>query len=138
MMQREAVSGSQPQNITPIPGDTVTSIKGFAFLDLVILSMLESVPMTGYVLKKRLVSQFRLKASYGTLYPKLRSLEKEGIIRSSKVRGGFASRSSGISYELTAAGKKSLESNLQSFDGFLRRIRQKEFEADSQLSASRY
>ena len=92
------------------------------FLDLVVLSMLESVPMTGYVLKKRLVTQYRLKVSYGTLYPRLKYFEKGGIIRNSKIAGEFAARKSGTNYELTPDGKRILNRNLRVFQGFLGRI----------------
>lgn len=92
------------------------------FFDLVVLSMLESVPMTGYVIKKRLFVQYRLKVSYGTLYPRLRYLEERGIIRNSNVAGEFAARKSGTNYGLTRDGKKVLDRNLRTFQGFLGRI----------------
>jgi DNA-binding PadR family transcriptional regulator len=97
-----------------------------SFLDLVILSLLESSPMTGYVLKKRLGKQYHLKASYGTLYPRLKALEKEGILKDSQNFGQFATRSSGTNYTLTPLGKAILDQNLRKFDGFLQKIRSKE------------
>jgi DNA-binding PadR family transcriptional regulator len=92
------------------------------FVDLVMLSLLDSFPMTGYALRKLLVSQFGLKTSYGTLYPRLKSLQKSGIIKYSEVAGVLAARRSGISYELTPSGKKVLNSNLRLFQEFLKRI----------------
>ncbi|HYB04449.1 MAG TPA: PadR family transcriptional regulator [Nitrososphaerales archaeon] len=94
-----------------------------SFLDLVILSLLNSSPMTGYVLKKSLVKQYRLKASYGTLYPRLKTLQKEGILKDSENLGKFASRSTGTNYELTPLGRKILDQNLRRFDGLLQKIR---------------
>jgi len=97
-----------------------------SFLDLVILSLLNSSPMTGYVLKKSLVKQYRLKASYGTLYPRLKTLQKEGILKDSENLGKFASRSTGTNYELTPLGRKILDQNLRRFDGLLQKIRAKD------------
>jgi DNA-binding PadR family transcriptional regulator len=96
---------------------------GLSFLDLVILSLLDSTPMTGYVLKKRLVGQYHLKASYGTLYPRLKTLQNEGILKDSEIFGKFASRSSGTNYELTPLGRKILAQNLRRFNGLLQKIR---------------
>ncbi len=77
---------------------------GLSFLDLVILTLLESSPMTGYVLRKRLLTQFRLRASYGTLYPKLKTFERGGIVKSSSVTGEFAARNTGTNYESDVLG----------------------------------
>lgn len=104
---------------------------GLSFLDLVILSLLDSSPMTGYVLKKRLVWQYRLKASFGTLYPRLKTLQKEGILKDSEIFGKFASRSSGTNYQLTPLGRKILDQNLRRFDGLLQKIRTKDLRQPS-------
>jgi len=92
------------------------------FVDLVILSLLESFPMTGYALRKMLVSQFGMKTSYGTLYPRLKSLQKSGIIKYTDNTGLLAARKSGINYELTPSGKKVFDSNLRLFQEFLKRV----------------
>jgi DNA-binding PadR family transcriptional regulator len=99
---------------------------GLSFLDLVMLSLLGSASMTGYVLKRRLAAQYRMKASYATLYSRLKALEKEGILGASESFGEFASRNSGINYKLTPLGKTLLEQNLQKIDGSLKKIRLKE------------
>jgi len=108
-----------------------------SFLDLVVLSLLETSAMTGYVLKKRLVKQYHLKASYGTLYPRLKALEKMGILKDSPIFGRFATRSSGTNYILTPLGKNILDQNLRRFDGFLRKIRSKDTFEPSPTSTSR-
>jgi len=99
---------------------------GLSFLDLVVLSLLDSSPMTGYVLKKRLEKQYHLKASYGTLYPRLKVFEKVGILKDSELNGKFATRSSGVNYVLTPLGRKILDLNLKRFDGLLQKLRSKE------------
>ena len=99
---------------------------GLSFLDLVVLSLLDSSPMTGYVLKKRLEKQYHLKASYGTLYPRLKVLEKEGILKDSEFYGKFAARSTGVNYALTPLGRKILDKNLKRFDGLLQKLKSKE------------
>jgi DNA-binding PadR family transcriptional regulator len=91
-------------------------------VDLAMLSLLDSVPMTGYALRKMLVSQFGLKTSYGTLYPRLKSLEKSGIIKYSDNIRLFSARKSGISYELTPNGKQVFAFNLRLFQEFLKRV----------------
>jgi DNA-binding PadR family transcriptional regulator len=109
------------------PSDLVDSITGIdsslSFLDLVILSLLDSAPMTGYVLKKRLAAQYRLKASFGTLYPRLKTFEKKGVLQTSERNGEFASRASGTNYLLTKPGKKLLLEGLQNFERFLEKIK---------------
>lgn len=111
-------------NLNPLLSEDSESQNEFPlnFLDLIVLSMLESVPMTGYVIKKRLVMQYHLKVSYGTLYPRLKFLEKRGIVRNSAITGEFAVRKSGTNYELTIEGKKVLDRNLRLFQNFLGKI----------------
>lgn len=96
-----------------------------SFLDLVILSLLDPVPMTGYVLKKMLSTQYGLSISYGTLYPRLKSLEREGILRDSKSAGKYAARNSGTNYEITPSGRSVMYQQIQKFQGALLRIRLK-------------
>jgi len=97
-----------------------------SFLDLVILNLLESSPMTGYVIRKRLIAQFRLRVSFGTLYPRLKAFERDGIVQGSEVTGEFAARNTGTNYELTSAGKTILQDGLRKFEGSLRKIRSEE------------
>jgi DNA-binding PadR family transcriptional regulator len=94
-----------------------------SFLDLVVLHSIDSEPATGYVLKKRLSEQFRLRSSFGTLYPRLKTFEKEGIIKLAVGSTETQPRGLGIQYEITLKGKKVLSENLQTFNGFLQKIR---------------
>lgn len=94
-----------------------------SFVDMVMLYLLDCYSMTGYVLKKKLSSQFGLRTSYGTLYPKLRSFEKLGILKVATSPGAISSRSLGVTYQLTPEGRRMLSDGLNTFDGFLRKIR---------------
>jgi len=104
------------------PNEAASEDLTMTLVDLAMLSLLESVPMTGYALRKMLVSQFGLKTSYGTLYPRLKSLEKSGIIKYSDNTGLLSARKSGINYELTRNGKQVFAFNLRLFQEFLKRI----------------
>jgi DNA-binding PadR family transcriptional regulator len=92
------------------------------FVDLAMLSILDSFPMTGYVLRRTLLAQFGLKTSYGSLYPRLKVLEKSGVIKYSDNVGQLAARKSGINYELTSYGRKIFDSNLRLFQDYFRKI----------------
>src|SRR3954466_8763447 len=81
-------------------------------LELAILGLLQDSPMHGYELRKRLngvLGAFRA-LSYGTLYPALKSLLTEGLIREAGHLDGpappLAGKRARIVYELTAEGKE--------------------------------
>jgi DNA-binding PadR family transcriptional regulator len=85
-------------------------------LELAILGLLQDSPMHGYELRKQLnalLGAFRA-LSYGTLYPALKSLLTEGLIREAGPLDGPAPPLSGkrarIVYELTAEGKERFNS----------------------------
>jgi DNA-binding PadR family transcriptional regulator len=96
---------------------------GLSFLELVMLHLLDEGPTTGYDLKKRLTTQFHLRASYGTLYPALRDFEKEGVLRVVPPSEQIVPKSSGICYELTQKGKEIFSNELRTFSGFFEKIR---------------
>jgi DNA-binding PadR family transcriptional regulator len=80
-------------------------------LELAILGLLHDTPMHGYELRKRLnavLGAFRA-LSYGTLYPALKSLLAQGLIREVAADDGttpaLAGKRARIVYELTAEGK---------------------------------
>jgi len=100
-------------------------LQGFdiSFLDLIVLYLLDHAPMSGYALKRKLTTQFHLRTSYGTLYPRLKLFQKKGIVRIVPTMQISSTRSSGINYELTPLGKKLLSNGLVTFDGFLQKIR---------------
>jgi DNA-binding PadR family transcriptional regulator len=85
-------------------------------LELAILGLLHDSPMHGYELRKRLnalLGAFRA-LSYGTLYPALKSLLLEGLIREAGHVDGpappLAGKRARIVYELTAEGKERFNS----------------------------
>lgn len=94
-----------------------------SLLDLVLLYLIDSEPTTGYILKKKLTDQFRLRSSFGTLYPRLKVFEKEGIVKIIQHNTGAQLRNSGIHYEITLKGKLLLAENLRAFNGFLQRVK---------------
>jgi DNA-binding PadR family transcriptional regulator len=88
-------------------------------LELAVLGLLHETPMHGYELRKRLNSvlgAFRA-FSYGSLYPCLKELLRQGLIaedtQPGPVKSGtakpLAGRKSKIVYRLTADGKERLE-----------------------------
>ncbi len=81
-------------------------------LELAVLGLLHDSPMHGYELRKRLnvvLGAFRA-LSYGTLYPALKALLADGLIREAgRVDGpapALAGKRARIVYELTAEGKE--------------------------------
>jgi DNA-binding PadR family transcriptional regulator len=83
-------------------------------LELAVLGLLQESPMHGYELRKRLNSllgAFRA-LSYGTLYPALKSLLGQGLIREAGAdqRPALTGKRGRIVYELTAEGKERFQS----------------------------
>jgi DNA-binding PadR family transcriptional regulator len=85
-------------------------------LELAVLGLLHDSPMHGYELRKRLnavLGVFRA-LSYGTLYPALKTLLAEGLIREAGQVDGpapaLAGKRARIVYELTAEGKERFQS----------------------------
>jgi len=83
-------------------------------LELAVLGLLHESPMHGYELRKRLnalLGAFRA-LSYGTLYPALKSLLGQGMIREAGAghRPALTGKRSRIVYELTAEGKERFQS----------------------------
>jgi len=84
-------------------------------LELAVLGLLHETPMHGYELRKRLNSvlgAFRA-FSYGSLYPCLKELLRQGLIAEEAPSPGgakpLAGRKSKIVYRLTAEGKERLQ-----------------------------
>jgi DNA-binding PadR family transcriptional regulator len=84
-------------------------------LELAVLGLLQESPLHGYELRKRLNSllgSFRA-FSYGSLYPCLKQLLREGLIAedTGDLAGGLggAGKRSRIVYKLTAEGKEHLQ-----------------------------
>jgi len=81
----------------------------------VILGLLKFAPRTGYDIKRvtDFSTRFFWRASYGQIYPELRSLEQSGLVRSREEPYGRRARRV---YELTAKGERALADWLSSED----------------------
>lgn len=89
-------------------------------LELAVLGLLHDTPMHGYELRKQLnalLGAFRA-LSYGTLYPALKSLLLQGLIREVAADDGttpaLAGKRARIVYELTAEGKERFQTLVRS------------------------
>ncbi len=87
-------------------------------LDLLILKALSLGPMHGWAITQRLeqLSREALRVGQGSLYPALQRLEKEGLI-TSRWRTTENNRRARY-YELTAAGRRALGAELESWRRF--------------------
>jgi DNA-binding PadR family transcriptional regulator len=90
------------------------------FADLQLLSLLASLPMTGYALRKSFIESFGVKISFGTLYPRLRTYEILEMVKSTKINR--PPRAPVIEYELTGKGKVNLEIALRTYREILKTI----------------
>lgn len=81
-------------------------------MDCVILGLLSHEPMTGYEIKKRIDSTLRFfwSGSFGSIYPTLNQLEKDGKVTKENVSQSGREK---ISYTITEYGKESLKLWLQ-------------------------
>src|SRR5256886_16978997 len=73
----------------------------------VILGMLRLGARTGYDIKQTIEysTRFFWNASYGQIYPELRRLERDGLVKSESAPAGARKRTL---YELTPAGERAL------------------------------
>ena len=87
-------------------------------LDLLILKILELEPLHGFAIGNRLrqVSNEVLQVSDGSLYPALHKLEQQGWI-TSEWRPSDNNRRAKF-YKLTAAGRKQLDSERETWERF--------------------
>jgi len=84
------------------------------FLDLQILSLLSTFPMTGYCLRKNLHFRFGTWISFGTLYPHLKFLERIHVLSSSS-KSRTPTSSEVITYDLTEKGRGDLRRGLRTY-----------------------
>lgn len=77
-------------------------------MDYVLLGLLSHEPMTGYEMKKRLDTSLRFfwGGSYGSIYPTLNQLEKEGKVTKENTSSNGREK---ISYSITVTGKEALK-----------------------------
>lgn len=89
---------------------------------LVVLGMLSGGPKTGYDIKALVDNSTRFfwSASYGQIYPDLKTLEEDGLVRGESVPRGGRARTV---YELTPEGREALRSWLTSSEELTHEIR---------------
>jgi DNA-binding PadR family transcriptional regulator len=82
-------------------------------LDLVVLYILNNSPQTGYSIRKHLSRMFSVKVSFGTLYPHLHDLEKQGLVEGNWVPHAKSESIQKKEYIITDSGKEYLKANVQ-------------------------
>ncbi len=87
-------------------------------LDLLVLKTLSLAPLHGWGISQRVqqISDGVLEVNQGSLYPALQRLEKQGLITS--VWGTTDNNRQARYYELTAAGRRALGEELESWRRF--------------------
>ena len=88
-------------------------------LDIHILRLIQTKPMWGYMIIKRMKALFGIKIRHGALYPLLNSLEDEGFLRSEKQTESGRVRKV---YEITSKGIQLIESYYASMREQLQRL----------------
>ena len=81
-------------------------------MDYVLLGLLSHEPMTGYEMKKRLDTSLRFfwGGSFGSIYPTLNQLEKEGKVTKENISSNGRGK---ISYSITETGRTDLKEWLE-------------------------
>jgi PadR family transcriptional regulator PadR len=82
-------------------------------MDIQMLRLIQTKPMWGYRIKKRVEALFGVKLRHGALYPLLNNLEKKGFLTSEHQQQGGRTRKV---YTLTRKSKQYLEA----YDGILK------------------
>ena len=72
-----------------------------SFLDILILRLIQTEPMWGYKIIKKIERLFRMKIRHGALYPLLNSMEANGYVRSKRTYNGGRVKKV---YEITSKG----------------------------------
>ena len=76
-------------------------------LDIQLLRMIQAQPLWGYMIKKKVETNFQIKLRHGALYPTLNSLQRKGFLTSQKQTQGGRVRKV---YTITKEGKEYLQS----------------------------
>jgi transcriptional regulator len=87
-------------------------------LDLLILRTLSAGPTHGWDISRRMqqVSRDVLRVNQGSLYPALHRLERQGLIKAEW--GSSDNNRKAKFYELTAAGRRGLDSETETWERF--------------------
>ena len=76
-------------------------------LDVHLLRMVQTQPLWGYMIKKKVEANFQIKLRHGALYPMLNSLEQKGFLTSQiQTKNGRARKV----YSITKSGRQYLQS----------------------------
>ncbi len=75
-------------------------------LDIQLLRLVNTHPLWGYKIKKKLETEFHMKIRHGALYPMLNRLERQGFLTSQNQRQGGRTRKV---YTITKSGKDYLQ-----------------------------
>jgi len=76
-------------------------------LDVHLLRMVQTQPLWGYMIKKKVEANFQIKLRHGALYPMLNSLEQKGFLTSQiQTKNGRARKV----YRITKSGRQYLQS----------------------------
>ncbi|KPV62533.1 MAG: Transcriptional regulator PadR-like family protein [Candidatus Bathyarchaeota archaeon BA1] len=81
------------------------------FLDVFVLRILQASPLWGYGIISKIQSDFGVRIGYGVMYPLLKSLERDGLIKS---RLEFKGKRKRKVYEITSRGAELVESYYES------------------------
>ena len=76
-------------------------------LDIQLLRMVQAHPLWGYMIKKKVETNFQIKLRHGALYPMLNSLERKGFLTSQKQPKGGRVRKV---YTITKDGEEYIQS----------------------------
>ena len=76
-------------------------------LDVQLLRMVQTQPLWGYKIKKKVEANFNVKLRHGALYPMLNKLERKGLLASERQTKGGRTRKV---YTITKKGKDYLQS----------------------------
>jgi len=80
-------------------------------LEVIVLSMLVEMPISGYDLIKEILARYNVFLSQGTVYSLLYCLKDEGIIRAEFTRGDMRTKR----YSITQEGKQIVEKRIDEF-----------------------
>ena len=107
---------NRPENVTVTTRSPNDALRGS--LDLLILKTLSLVPMHGWGITLRIqqMSEGILDVNLGSLYPALQRLEKNGLVASDW--GTTDNNRRARYYRLTAAGRRALGQELESYKRF--------------------
>ncbi len=80
-------------------------------LEIIVLSMLAEMPISGYDLIKEIFARYNVFLSQGTVYSLLYCMKDEGIIRAEFMKGNMKTKR----YSITQEGKQIIEKRINEF-----------------------